>query len=214
VAFTDDDVMVDEQWLKRIVQAFAGDESVACVTGIIAPRELDTLPQQWVEGNVTYDKGLQRRTFDMNSHCTTDPLFPYTASTFGSGANMAFRMSFLRDRGGLMKRLVLAPSPWEATTLRRSTTSSEWQAADLRAGRHRVAPTQPALLGAEASNLRVRGRPRCTPDQMPAEQPPMALVFLRHAPAVVRRGKEVIQPARAVELPLVNYLPVAPGARA
>ena len=34
VAFTDDDVVVDEQWLKRIVQAFAGDESVACVTGI------------------------------------------------------------------------------------------------------------------------------------------------------------------------------------
>ena len=67
VAFTDDDVVVDEHWLKRIVQAFADDESVACVTGIIAPRELDTLPQQWVEGNVTYDKGLQRRTFD-SSH--------------------------------------------------------------------------------------------------------------------------------------------------
>ena len=31
--------------------------------------------------------------------------------------------------------------------------------------------------------------------------PRMALVFLRHAPAVVRRGKEVIQPARPGELP-------------
>jgi GT2 family glycosyltransferase len=44
VAFTDDDVVADEQWLRRIVQTFESDESVICVTGMIAPRDLDTPP--------------------------------------------------------------------------------------------------------------------------------------------------------------------------
>ncbi len=67
---------------------------------MIAPRELDTLPQQWVEGNATYDKGLQRRVFDTGVHRPADPLFPYTAGAFGSGANMAFRTDYLRRRRG------------------------------------------------------------------------------------------------------------------
>ncbi len=99
VAFTDDDVLVDARWLARLVDAFADDE-VACVTGMIAPRELDTLPQQWVEGNATYDKGLRRRVFDKGPNRPADPLFPYTAGVFGSGANMAFRTDYLRRRRG------------------------------------------------------------------------------------------------------------------
>ncbi len=59
VAFTDDDVLADRRWLERIVRVFAEDAQAVCVTGMIAPRELETLPQQWVEGNETYDKGLR-----------------------------------------------------------------------------------------------------------------------------------------------------------
>ena len=99
VAFTDDDVLVDRRWLIRLVDAFV-DADVACVTGLIAPRELDTLPQQWVEGNATYDKGLQRRVFDDAANRPADPLFPYTAGAFGSGANMAFRIDYLREHHG------------------------------------------------------------------------------------------------------------------
>ena len=99
VAFTDDDVLVDPRWLSRLVLAFA-DTDVACVTGMIAPRELDTLPQQWVEGNATYDKGLRRRVFDTGANRPADPLFPYTAGAFGSGANMAFRTDYLRRHRG------------------------------------------------------------------------------------------------------------------
>lgn len=99
VAFTDDDVLVETGWLARLVADFA-DDQVACVTGLIAPRELDTLPQQWVEGNVTYAKGLQRRVFDDAGHRPDDPLFPLTAGALGSGANMAFRTDYLRRRHG------------------------------------------------------------------------------------------------------------------
>ncbi len=100
VAFTDDDVLVDRHWLARLSAPFREDPRVACVTGLIAPRELDTLPQQWVEGNLTYDKGLIRRVFDDREHRPADALFPLNAGAFGSGANMAFRMAHLRECGG------------------------------------------------------------------------------------------------------------------
>ena len=202
VAFTDDDVVVDEQWLKRIVQSFAGDESVACVTGMIAPRELDTLPQQWVEGNVTYDKGLRRRTFDMNSHRTTDPLFPYTAGAFGSGANMAFRTSFLRDRGGFDEAL-------GAGTVAMGGDDLAAFYDVISSGKRLV--YEPAAIVLHQHNRHYSGLKRQTYGygaglgahltRCLLSSPRMALVFLRHAPAVVRRGKEVIQPARPGELP-------------
>jgi len=202
VAFTDDDVIVDEHWLKRIVQAFAGDESVACVTGMIAPRELDTLPQQWVEGNLTYDKGLQRRTFDMKSHRPTDPLFPYTSGTFGSGANMAFRTSFLRERGGFDEALgagTVAMGGDDLAAFYDVISSGNRLVYEPGAiVLHRHHRQYPALkrqtygygagLGAHLTRCMLRS-------------PGMALVFLRHAPAVIRRGTEVIRPAAGAQLP-------------
>ena len=90
---------------------------------MIAPRELDTLPQQWVEGNATFDKGLQRRVFDTAEHRPADPLFPLTAGVFGSGANMAFRTDYLRAPGRLRRRAGHRHArPWVATTWPRSTT--------------------------------------------------------------------------------------------
>lgn len=100
VAFTDDDVLVESHWLERLVQAFAEDTRAVCVTGMIAPRELETLPQQWVEGNETYDKGLSRKVFDGSTRHTENPLIPYAAGSCGSGANMAFRTSYLLRAGG------------------------------------------------------------------------------------------------------------------
>lgn len=100
VAFTDDDVRVHDRWLENLTGAFDADPDTVCVTGLIAPRELDTLPQQWVEGQGVYSKGLRPRVFDNVQHRGDDPMFPYTAGSFGSGANMAFRTVFLNSIGG------------------------------------------------------------------------------------------------------------------
>lgn len=100
VAFTDDDVLVDRRWLERLVRVFAHDGKAVCVTGMIAPRELETLPQQWVEGNVTYDKGLNSRVFDAAEGGARQPLMPYASGACGSGANMAFSTPYLREAGG------------------------------------------------------------------------------------------------------------------
>ncbi|WP_295652643.1 glycosyltransferase [uncultured Dietzia sp.] len=100
VAFTDDDVEVHRRWFENLTGAFDTDPDTMCATGLIAPRELDTLAQQWVEGQGVYSKGLRPRVFDNEQHRGEDPMFPYAAGAFGSGANMAFRTTFLNSLGG------------------------------------------------------------------------------------------------------------------
>ncbi len=98
VAITDDDVEVDPGWLAALAGPFA-DPQVACVTGLILPAELETQPQVLVEEAGGYARGFTRRAFSAGM---PDPsrLFPFTAGRFGSGANMAFRASWLAASGG------------------------------------------------------------------------------------------------------------------
>jgi GT2 family glycosyltransferase len=100
VAFTDDDVLVDQHWLARLAAPFRSDPDIGCVTGRIVALELDTPAQRWLESYAGYGKGDKRRHFDLGSNRPTDPLFPYAAGVFGSGANMAFRTAVLRSIGG------------------------------------------------------------------------------------------------------------------
>jgi glycosyltransferase involved in cell wall biosynthesis len=100
VAFVDDDVILDSHWLAELVQGFDAAENVACVTGMIVAAELDTPSQVWIEQYGGFSKGFARRVFDMAANRPTSPLYPYNAGIFGSGANMAFRASILREIGG------------------------------------------------------------------------------------------------------------------
>jgi GT2 family glycosyltransferase len=99
VAFTDDDVTVDRLWLAQIAHAFEEADDVCCVTGLILPAELESPAQRLIDGYWAYAKGFERRVFD-GQRRPGEPLHPYTAGTFGSGANMAFRTDVLRALGG------------------------------------------------------------------------------------------------------------------
>ncbi|MCU1427028.1 MAG: glycosyl transferase family 2 [Actinomycetia bacterium] len=100
VAFTDDDVVVDQDWLSQLVAGFGIAPDVGCVTGMIFPLEIETPAQELVERSVGFNKGLERRLWRLGGAGVTDPLFPYAAGKFGSGANMAFRTDVLRSMGG------------------------------------------------------------------------------------------------------------------
>ncbi|MCU1368970.1 MAG: pgaC 1 [Ilumatobacteraceae bacterium] len=100
VAFTDDDVLVDARWVEVLGEAFLAAPDVACVTGLIAPAELLTQEQWWIERSTGFSKGFERRIRSLRTAASEGPLFPYDAGTFGSGANMAFSMAFLREIGG------------------------------------------------------------------------------------------------------------------
>lgn len=100
VAFTDDDILVDRAWLRTIRTAFERAPSVDCVTGLILPSELETQSQILVERFASFGKGFTRRTYTLADPPLDQPLFPYTAGYFGSGANMAFRTEALHRLGG------------------------------------------------------------------------------------------------------------------
>ena len=99
VAFTDDDVRADPHWLAELVRGFAAGDKVGCVTGMIFPAELETAAQGWIE-QFGFSKGFTQRLYDRDTHRPANPLHPYTAGVFGSGANMAFRTETLRTMGG------------------------------------------------------------------------------------------------------------------
>jgi GT2 family glycosyltransferase len=100
VAFTDDDVRVDPAWVPAIRAAFAATPKVDCVTGLILPLELETSAQLLDERFASFGKGFVRRIYSLDAPPPDQPLFPYTAGYFGSGANMAFRTKAIRDIGG------------------------------------------------------------------------------------------------------------------
>ena len=203
VAFTDDDVVVDARWLERILAAFAADDRVACVTGLIAPRELDTLPQQWVEGNALFDKGLQRRTFDADEHRPTgDPLFPLTAGSLGSGANMSFGADFLRAQGGFDDALGTGTAAMGGDDLAAFH--------DVIATGHRLV-YEPAAIVLHRHYRDYAGLRRQTYGygaglgayltRTVLRDPRAALALLRHVPAAARRAHRILTPAPAGGLP-------------
>jgi GT2 family glycosyltransferase len=100
LVITDDDVLVDEHWVARLIEAFDAAPHVACVTGAILPAEQETQAQLWLEEYGGYHKGFARQIFDLAEHRVDSPLYPYDAGRFGSGANMAFRTDVLRAMGG------------------------------------------------------------------------------------------------------------------
>jgi GT2 family glycosyltransferase len=105
VAFVDDDVLVDDQWLAAIAEGFAAADDVGCVTGLILPEQLETPAQLLVEHRGGYGKGFDLQIFDSGRNRPVDPLFPFAAGRLGSGANMAFNTEMLRSLGGFDRAL-------------------------------------------------------------------------------------------------------------
>jgi GT2 family glycosyltransferase len=98
IAFTDDDAMVDANWLERILQNFA-DRTVAIVTGIALPIELNTKAQHWFEKTNSFKRGFDRKKFD------TGNINPLAAGLVGAGVNMAIRRSCLTRIGNFDEAL-------------------------------------------------------------------------------------------------------------
>ncbi|WP_246150416.1 glycosyltransferase [Streptomyces qinzhouensis] len=100
VAFTDDDVIADPRWLTALTRPFADDPGLGCTTGLILPARLGTPAQILLESHGGFAKGFAAKTYDPALPPADEPLFPFTAGSFGSGANMAFRAAALRAAGG------------------------------------------------------------------------------------------------------------------
>jgi glycosyltransferase involved in cell wall biosynthesis len=96
VAFTDDDTKPDRMWLWGLARGFAQSEVMA-VTGLVAPMSLDTSAQLYFEdvyGGM--GKGFAPRWVRKAEVGTIGLLW---ASSYGVGANMAFRRSLFARTG-------------------------------------------------------------------------------------------------------------------
>ena len=100
VAFTDDDTLVDPGWLCGLVDGFARDPHVACVTGMIAPAELTSAAQQYFDRHAGWPAAVVPRLFDLGENADPAPSYPFSAGVFGAGANFAVDRSFVSDIGG------------------------------------------------------------------------------------------------------------------
>jgi GT2 family glycosyltransferase len=98
VAYVDDDVVVDVNWAKAIVQSFETAE-VGCVAGLVMPLELETPAQEQFEIYCMHRRDFTQRMF------TAPKLAPAAAGVVGMGANMAFRRDLLLELGGFDPRL-------------------------------------------------------------------------------------------------------------
>lgn len=101
IAFTDDDVQVDRQWLRALGAVFASNKKIDAIGGMVRPYELETEPQLWFEefyGGFTKSLEATERSLELVG--ASDPMFPYSPGHFGAGCNMAVRRSsFERTRG-------------------------------------------------------------------------------------------------------------------
>ncbi|MEW1957317.1 glycosyltransferase [Kineococcus sp. NPDC059986] len=100
VAYTDDDVRVDPWWVHGLVRGFARRPDVACVTGLAVAAALDTEVEAYFDARVSWSTVRAPRVFDRATGRAENPMHPYAAGVFGTGANVAFRRADLLRRGG------------------------------------------------------------------------------------------------------------------
>ena len=101
IAFTDDDVRVDQWWLDAIVRGFGRADDVACVTGLLATGAIENEVQLYLDKRGAHELLREGRVFDLTENRDDSPLYPYSAGVFGAGANFAMTRSRSRRAGRL-----------------------------------------------------------------------------------------------------------------
>jgi GT2 family glycosyltransferase len=105
VAFVDDDVIVDRDWLSLLVKGFGYGDSVACVSGMVPAGELRTPAQAYFENRAGWTDSAQVRIFEWSQVPQDVPLFPFEVRYYGTGANFAVDRQTVLRLGGFDERL-------------------------------------------------------------------------------------------------------------
>jgi GT2 family glycosyltransferase len=105
VAFVDDDVIVDRDWLDILVRGFGYGDSVACVSGMVPAGELRTPAQAYFENRVGWSESADVRVFEWSQAPKDVPLFPFEVRHYGTGANFAIDRRVALSIGGFDERL-------------------------------------------------------------------------------------------------------------
>lgn len=106
VAFTDDDVSVDPEWITGLVRGFGRRADAGCVTGLVCTASISNEAEAYFDARAaSWSSRCAARTFDLAECRVPGPLYPYSAGIFGTGANFAFDRALLLALGGFDEAL-------------------------------------------------------------------------------------------------------------
>jgi GT2 family glycosyltransferase len=105
VAFVDDDVVVDRDWLSILVRGFGYGDTVGCVSGMVPAGELRTPAQAYFENRAGWSESADVRMFEWSAAPRDVPLFPFEVRHYGTGANFAVDRRVVLRLGGFDERL-------------------------------------------------------------------------------------------------------------
>jgi O-antigen biosynthesis protein len=95
VAFTEDDVIVERDWMARAAGAFDRADDVACVTGLVLPQQLGEAGPPLLDRFAAYSTRFEPLTFRLAEH-----RLAYTPELTRGGANTVVRADLARELGG------------------------------------------------------------------------------------------------------------------
>ena len=106
LAYTDDDVAVDPDWVQGVLRGFQRRPDVGCVTGLVATADLASAAEEYFDARTSqWSTRCEALLFDLAGSAPADPLYPYAPGLFGTGANLAFDRAALVDLGGFDEAL-------------------------------------------------------------------------------------------------------------
>lgn len=107
LAFLDDDMVVDRNWLDGLLAAWTGQPDAGGYTGLELPLRLDTPAEIRFEAAGGFNRGFRPQIF--NAERWDDPLHPARPWLVGAGGNMAFDRRLLLELGGFDEGLDAGP---------------------------------------------------------------------------------------------------------
>ena len=105
LVFTDDDAMVEPNWLRAIATRFVVEPDIDALGGLILPAVLNTRAQLWFEEFFGgFSRSFLSKSSSMDDH-PDDQMFPFSPGRYAAGANMAFRREVIERVGGFPREL-------------------------------------------------------------------------------------------------------------
>lgn len=98
IAFTDDDVIVDKNWVTAIAKSFIDEPDTMAITGLVEPYELERNSQILFELYGGFGRGAKPKWINIRNNYKKRWSL-YGTGQYGTGANMAFRIYIFEKIG-------------------------------------------------------------------------------------------------------------------
>jgi len=99
IAYADDDVLVDRNWILAIGKAFVENPNIMGLAGLVLPSELETPAQVLFEQRGGFSRGFEQKWYQIDPAQSGNASLFLGTGNIGTGANMAFRRSLFTDIG-------------------------------------------------------------------------------------------------------------------